>query len=78
MQNLFDANIKLTSFEKNNSYNQKKHSDRIVNQNEIKVNYNNSNVKEIKLESIKSFHFDNIYSKDHENKTINRLSKLKK
>ena len=76
-KSISDANIKLTSFEENNSYNQKKHSDRIVNQNEIKVNYNNSNVKEIKLESIKSFHFDNIYSKDHENKTINRLSKLK-
>ena len=60
-KSISDANIKLTSFEENNSYNQKKHSDRIVNQNEIKVNYNNSNVKEIKLESIKSFNFDNIY-----------------
>ncbi len=71
------AKKNLDKFEKNNSYAQKHHKDRIINQEDIFVNYNNANIRSMNLENIKSYHFANIYDKDRTNRTIDKLTKLK-
>ena len=71
------ARENLKKFEEKNYYFQKKHYDREPNQKELKVNYDNPNIRDIKLEQIKSYHFANIYQKDRSNRTIDKLTKIK-
>lgn len=71
------ASENLKKFEENNKYVQKKHQDRDAKQEDLKVNYNNSNIKDINLEDIKSYHYTNIYEKDKSNRIIEKLTKIK-